>query len=261
MGTKDTVLALFERNRGFYVSGEKIASELNITRTAVWKAVKILQHEGYDIKAVTNRGYCLDKGADVLSIRGIRGFLGEDMAGLRPEVFVSVDSTNNVCREKAGLGESEGYVAIAGAQTAGRGRRGRSFFSPAETGIYMSVLLKPETMSEDMLAKISEAALEAARSSIEELSGRQASVRGDNDIMIDGKKVGGVMYEMWPEESDRDPEYVIAGTGINAYEPENGFPPEIAAQAGSVFSKQEVGLKNHLTAELLRRFMTAYKEL
>ena len=72
MSTKDTVLALFERNMGFYVSGEKIALDLNISRTAVWKAVKKLQNEGYKIKAVTNRGYCLDKDSDVLSVHGIR---------------------------------------------------------------------------------------------------------------------------------------------------------------------------------------------
>ena len=76
MSTKDTVLALFEKNKGFYVSGERIASELNISRTAVWKAVKKLQREGYEIKAVTNRGYCLDKDADVLSAHGIRSFFG-----------------------------------------------------------------------------------------------------------------------------------------------------------------------------------------
>ena len=72
MSTKDTVLALFEKNKGFFISGERIAEELNISRTAVWKAVKKLQSEGYEIKAVTNRGYCLDKESDVLTVRGIR---------------------------------------------------------------------------------------------------------------------------------------------------------------------------------------------
>ena len=117
MSTKDTVLELFEKNRGFYISGQQIASELNITRTAVWKAVKILQKEGYKIEAVTNRGYCLDKDADVLSVRGIRSRLSEDCAGLRPEVFVSVGSTNTLCNEKAKSGEAEGYVAVAGSVT------------------------------------------------------------------------------------------------------------------------------------------------
>ena len=143
MSTKDTVLELFEKNRGFFVSGERIASDLGISRTAVWKAVKKLRSEGYEIEAVTNRGYCLANNSDILSVQGIRNHLDEDARQLRPEVFVTVDSTNNVCMKKAANGEDEGYTAIAGAQTMGRGRRGRGFFSPADTGIYMSIILKP----------------------------------------------------------------------------------------------------------------------
>ena len=94
MSTKDTVLVLFEKNKGFFISGERIAEELNISRTAVWKAVKKLQSEGYEIKAVTNRGYCLDKESDVLTERGIRSNLQDYCKDLRPEVFVRVDSTN-----------------------------------------------------------------------------------------------------------------------------------------------------------------------
>jgi len=107
MSTKDTVLALFEKNKGFFISGEKIAEELNISRTAVWKAVKKLQSEGYDIKAITNRGYCLNKESDVLTVRGIRSHLDDNCSDLRPEVFVRVDSTNTKCIEKAAEGESD----------------------------------------------------------------------------------------------------------------------------------------------------------
>ena len=96
MSTKDTVLALFEKNKGFFISGERIAEELNISRTAVWKAVKKLQSEGFEIKAVTNRGYCLDKESDVLTVRGIRSHLDDSNKCLRPEVFVRVESINTV---------------------------------------------------------------------------------------------------------------------------------------------------------------------
>ena len=151
MSTKDTVLALFEKNKGFFISGERIAEELNISRTAVWKAVKKLQSEGYEIKAVTNRGYCLDKESDVLTVRGIRSHLDDSNKGLRPEVFVRVESTNTVCIEKAEAGEPEGYIAIAGSQSAGRGRRGKAFFSPAESGIYLSILLRPAGLTENQV--------------------------------------------------------------------------------------------------------------
>ena len=260
MSTKDTVLELFEKNRGFYISGQQIASELNITRTAVWKAVKILQKEGYKIEAVTNRGYCLDKDADVLSVRGIRSRLSEDCAGLRPEVFVSVGSTNTLCNEKAKSGEAEGYVAVAGAQTAGRGRRGRSFYSPAGTGIYMGLLLRPPGLTGDQVLGLTTMAAVAVSESIEALSGKKAEIKWVNDIFVDGKKVCGILSEAMYEVPSGALQCVIVGIGINAYAPEAGFPPEISESAGCVFDKPEVDLKNSLVAEVLNRFMKYYDD-
>ena len=260
MSTKDTVLAIFERNRGFFVSGEQIASELNITRTAVWKAVKILQKEGYEIKAITNRGYCLSRDSDVLSAREIRNML-HDATDLRPEVFVSVGSTNSVCREKASQGESEGYVAIAGAQTAGRGRRGRSFFSPADSGLYMSVLLRPENYTQDQVLRLTTMAAVAVSESIEELSDKKAEIKWVNDIFVDGKKVCGILSEALYDVKGITLDCVIVGIGINAYAPSGGFPAEISESAGCVFDKTEVGLKNRLAAEVLNRFMSYYHDM
>ena len=258
MSTKDTVLALFERNKGFYVSGEKIALDLNISRTAVWKAVKKLQNEGYEIKAVTNRGYCLDKDSDVLSVHGIRSFLSSECSCLRPEVFVTVDSTNNVCREKASQGEEEGYVAVAGAQTSGRGRRGRSFYSPAGSGIYMSILLRPDGFTEEQLLKITTMAAVAVNDSIEKVSGKKAGIKWVNDILIDGKKVCGILSEA-AYRPDGALDCVIVGIGINAYPPAGGFPAGISDTACSVFDYQSPGLKNELAAEVLNFFMHYYR--
>lgn len=258
MSTKDTVLALFERNKGFYVSGEKIALDLNISRTAVWKAVKKLQNEGYEIKAVTNRGYCLDKDSDVLSVHGIRSYLSSECSCLRPEVFVTVDSTNNVCREKASHGEEEGYVAVAGAQTSGRGRRGRSFYSPAGSGIYMSILLRPDGFTEEQLLKITTMAAVAVSDSIEKVSGKKAGIKWVNDILIDGKKVCGILSEA-AYRADGSLDCVIVGIGINAYPPAGGFPAGISDTACSVFDYQSPGLKNELAAEVLNLFMHYYK--
>ena len=261
MGTKDIVLALFEKNRGLYISGEKIARELNITRTAVWKAVKILQKEGYKIKAVTNRGYCLDKDSDVLSVRGIRSHLSDRCAKLRPEVFVSVDSTNSVCIRKARKGENEGYVAVAGAQTAGRGRRGRSFYSPADSGLYMSILLHPEGYSSTQILRLTTAAAVAVSEAIEALSGKEADIKWVNDIFVDGRKVCGILSEAICSVPDGKLEYVVVGIGINAYAPAGGFPEEIKETAGCVFDEPAVGLKDRLVAEVLDRFMACYDDL
>lgn len=258
MSTKDTVLALFEKNKGFYVSGEKIALDLNISRTAVWKAVKKLQNEGYEIKAVTNRGYCLDKDSDVLTAHGIKSRLSSECSCLRPEVFVTVDSTNNVCREKAAQGEEEGYVAVAGAQTSGRGRRGRSFYSPAGSGIYMSILLKPEEFTEKQLLQLTTMAAVAVSTSIEKISGKNTGIKWVNDILIDGKKVCGILSEAF-YSPDGVLDSVIVGIGINAYPPAGGFPSGIADAACSVFDYPSPGLKNELTAEVLENFMSYYR--
>jgi len=261
MSTKDTVLALFEKNKGFFISGERIAEELNISRTAVWKAVKKLQSEGYEIKAVTNRGYCLDKESDVLTVRGISSHLNDNCKNLRPEVFVRVDSTNTRCIEKAEEGESEGYVAVAGTQSAGRGRRGKAFFSPAESGIYMSILLRPVGLTENQVLHFTTMAAAAVSEAIEDVSGKKAEIKWVNDVFIDGKKVCGILSEASYGINTAKLEYVIVGIGINAYEPAGGFPSSISDIAGCVFDEPSAGLKNRLAAEVLNRFMAYYEHL
>lgn len=258
MSTKDTVLELFEKNRGFFISGEKIASDLNVSRTAVWKAVKKLQKEGYEIEAVTNRGYCLAKNSDILSVQGIRNHLSTLCSGLRPDVFISVDSTNSVCRQRSNLGESEGYVAIAGEQTNGRGRMGRCFYSPPDTGIYMSILLKPVDFPGTQVLRLTTMAAVAVCEAIETMSGKKADIKWVNDIFIDGRKVCGILSEGAYSLEDGSIEAVVVGIGINAYTPKGGFPEEIAGIAGSVFESAGSGKRNHLAAEVLNRFMFYY---
>jgi BirA family biotin operon repressor/biotin-[acetyl-CoA-carboxylase] ligase len=260
MSTKDTVLELFEKNRGFFVSGERIASDLGISRTAVWKAVKKLRSEGYEIEAVTNRGYCLAKNSDILSVQGIRNHLDEDARQLRPEVFVTVDSTNNVCMKKAANGEDEGYTAIAGAQTMGRGRRGRGFFSPADTGIYMSIILKPAAYPGTQVLRLTTMAAVAVCEAIEALSDKQPAIKWVNDIYIDGKKVCGILSEASYGVESGSLDAVVVGIGINAYYPRGGFPPELAEKAGCVFDETSAGNRNRLAAEILNRFMFYYNK-
>ena len=121
-GTKERLLELLEKNRGQYISGEEAAKQLDISRTAVWKAVNSLRKEGYEICAVPNKGYSLSSGTDILSVQGIRRYLRPAAAGLQLEVLQEVDSTNNRLREQAAAGALEGTVIVAGRQTAGKGR-------------------------------------------------------------------------------------------------------------------------------------------
>ena len=143
MRTKEQLLALFENNKGDYFSGEDIAERLSISRTAVWKAVKSLRNDGYNISAISNKGYSLSTETDILSIQGIRKYLKPVCKDIELAVYPTLNSTNTMVREKAASGTPEGYTVIANGQTNGKGRSGRSFYSPSDTGIYMSILLRP----------------------------------------------------------------------------------------------------------------------
>ena len=142
MELKEQVLRLLETNRGTSISGAKLANELFVTRSTVWKIIKVLQKEGYCIEAVTNKGYCLHTDNDIVSVQSITPYLTRSALNFTLEVRQSVTSTNTIAKEMAANGAKEGTVLIAREQTAGRGRMGRSFYSPDEGGIYFKTQTK-----------------------------------------------------------------------------------------------------------------------
>ena len=140
MTTKERLFALLEARQGSFVSGEELADNLSLSRAAVSKAMKQLRQEGYAIEAITNRGYRLSPESDILSAQGIKKHLRRDFS---IHFFPSTGSTNTTLRALADHGSPEGTVVVSNAQDTGRGRYGRVFYSPADTGIYLSVLLRP----------------------------------------------------------------------------------------------------------------------
>ena len=258
--TKSRLLELFESNRGNYISGERIAEDLKISRTAVWKAVNSLRRDGYQISAVTNRGYCLAENSDIISAQGIRQYLSDDLGDIKLDVFAETDSTNMVCRNKANEGEDEGYIAIASSQTGGRGRKGRSFFSPADTGLYLSILLKPSWDPSNASLGLTTMAAVAVSEAIEAVSGKKCDIKWVNDILIEGKKVCGILCEASFAIEDQRLFAVVVGIGINVYPPREGFPEELKDIAGTVFSHSEIGKRNQLAAEIINRFMGYYRD-
>ncbi len=191
MSAKQHVLSVLEQNKGNSVSGARLAGELSISRNAVWKAIKALQSEGYAISAVPNKGYCLSEENDILSVESITPYLADNLKELSLMVHKSVTSTNTLLKELAGEGEKEGKVLIAEEQTGGRGRLGRKFYSPAKTGIYMSILLRPKLTVDDALF-ITTSAAAAVAEAIESVTGCEASIKWVNDIYCNGKKVCGI---------------------------------------------------------------------
>ena len=140
---KDQVLEHLWKAQDEYISGAELARRLGVSRTAVWKAMGQLRAQGYLIESVTNKGYRLSSRSDVLSGAGVERYL--KATGLHIQVVDRVDSTNAAMKRMAAEGAPHGSVLIANEQSAGRGRMGRSFYSPPGTGIYMSLLLRPRT--------------------------------------------------------------------------------------------------------------------
>jgi BirA family biotin operon repressor/biotin-[acetyl-CoA-carboxylase] ligase len=258
LAVKNELIKLFEQNRGRYLSGEEIADSLGCTRGAVWKAVKKLQSEGYDISAVTNRGYRLDS-ADMLSAAGIEKYL-TDNSGISLTVYKETDSTNTRLRELATEGAPEGTAVIAGMQTGGKGRLGRKFFSPSDTGLYMSILLRPEMTAADAV-RITTAAAVAVADAVEKISGRKADIKWVNDVYIDGRKICGILTEAAFSLENGGLDYAVCGIGINVYEPEGGFPEDIKDIAGAVLDTPADDVRNRLAALVLENFMGYYHKL
>lgn len=258
MTIKEQTRYILESRRGEYVSGEELAKILYCTRSAVWKAISALRNEGCVITAATNRGYRLESESDTLSEAGIRRLLGEYDC----DVIVkrSVGSTNALMRELARQGAHEGTLVASSHQTNGSGRRGRRFFSPPDTGLYMSILLRP-SFSVAESVRITSAAAVAVCMALEEVCGAEARIKWVNDVYIGGKKAAGILTEASFGLENGALEYAVVGIGVNVYEPEGGFPEELRDIAGAVLEEPRPDMRNKLCAEITRKFLEIYRQL
>lgn len=257
MTTKQQVLDLLEQNRGLCLSGEELASRLSISRTAVWKAIGALREEGHDISALGGRGYCLSADCDRLSAPAIRQALRHPVFDVR--VLPETGSTNDDIKRAAEAGAGEFTVIAAERQHSGKGRMGRSFYSPQNTGIYFSILLRPQMPVEDALY-ITTAAAAATAQAIEAVCGKQAGIKWVNDIFIDGKKVCGILTEASIDMESGSLAYAVLGIGVNVAPPEGDFPAELTSIAGSVCRSGEYrpGMRSRLLAAILDGFYEYY---
>lgn len=258
MTTKEKLLALLEDSKGTFFSGEEIALTLQVSRAAVWKAVNALREDGYTIDAATNKGYRLSPDSDILSPQGIRRFLKPEYRDLDLTVLPTAPSTNALVREKANQGCPEGCIIIACEQTAGRGRYGRQFFSPVDSGVYLSLLLRPTAYSPQQATCLTAAAAAAMCQAIEAVTGQQPGIKWVNDIFLHGKKVCGILTEAAVGLETGTLNYMVLGAGVNLYPPAEGFPEEIQSIAGSVLEHSCPEAKNRLVGEFLNRFWDFY---
>ena len=206
-----------------YVSGQQLCDHFGVSRTAVWKVIRQLQEEGYQIEAVKNRGYLLKKDAvpDVMTVPEIISRLHSRWMGRNCIFLETVDSTNNYLKRAAEDGAVNGTLAVAEEQTGGKGRRGRSWETPKGTNIAMTILLRSRLTLLMAMAVVR---------GIQKETGLQAGIKWPNDVVVDGRKVCGILTEMNTEVDYIN--YVVIGTGINVNQTE--FPEEIREIAGSL---------------------------
>lgn len=238
------------RNTDGYISGEKISSELGISRAAVWKHINKFKSGGYEIESVTNRGYRLISEPDIISTEGIHNGLNTDFMGHKIFIYDETDTTNE--RAKANNAAPEGSVFIAEVQTHGKGSRGRGWTSPRGTGIWHSILLKPDIPPSDVSQITLVAGLAVCRA-----VGLNAKIKWPNDIVIGGKKICGILTEMSAEIDMVN--YVVCGIGVNVNM--ESFDSEIQHRATSMYIESGVKYcRNDVIARLLNEFEDCYKK-
>lgn len=258
MALKEELIYLLEKNRGRYVSGEEIAAGRNVSRSAVWKCVGALKNEGYDILSANNAGYMLAPGCDILSAPAIRANLPEEETD-EPEIytFKTIDSTNNEAKRMNANGAKRGLIIAAEEQTAGRGRRGRSFYSPAKGGAYFSFLFHTEKPLADATA-VTTAAAVAVAEVLEECAADPPEIKWVNDIFVGGKKVCGILSEAVSDFESGAVQAVIVGIGVNVSTSE--FPEEIKNVAGNIKARRPVN-RSALIARIYSRLKSLFDAL
>ncbi len=251
---KEKVLSFLELNRGRYVSGAKIAFTLEVSRNAIWKAIKGLENEGYQIDKRTNQGYMLKEEDDKVSLVGIQKLLNKD-SKIELEVFQTIDSTNKYLFKKGSEGGKEGLVAVAEMQDGGKGRQGRTFFSPCG-GVYFSILLRPKkkALVTEYLTVLSALAV---CESINELFGVGAGIKWVNDVYIGNKKCSGILTEASIDFESGSVAYAVVGVGINVNTPMGGYPDDIKDIACAI-DAGVANAKNKLVAMVINKLLAYY---
>ncbi|WP_339297286.1 biotin--[acetyl-CoA-carboxylase] ligase [Paenibacillus sp. FSL R5-0623] len=256
MTKHEDLLHMLLNAEGRFVSGEEISRNLSISRTAVWKHVNKLRDMGYEFEAVSRKGYRLVTKPDSIDATALQLALDTTVFGRKAVLLTSTLSTQGDVLKLAEQGQAEGAVVIAEEQTGGRGRFGRQWFSPPGKGIWMSILLRPDlplqhTPQLTLLTGV------AVCRAVRACSGADAGIKWPNDLLIDGRKVCGILLESTVE--DHEVRYCIAGIGVDVnFDPED-YPEDLTTIATSL--KMETGQpvdRTKLTAAILTELEQLY---
>ncbi|CAM4400509.1 BirA family biotin operon repressor/biotin-[acetyl-CoA-carboxylase] ligase [Paenibacillus endophyticus] len=227
----EPLLQLFVDKPGEYVSGEVISQELGVSRTAIWKQIRKLEGAGYQFEASRRLGYRLLSIPDQLSVEALSSRLDAQTFGKTLHWFDTVESTQNLARAAAEEGAEEGTLFIAEQQVSGRGRMGRGWVSPRGKGVWMSMVLRP-SVPIHFAPQLTLLTAVALCRSLKRLTSLPIGIKWPNDLLIDGKKISGILLESAAE--DERLRYVIAGIGISVNLEQLDYPAELLDKATSL---------------------------
>ncbi|WLD91800.1 biotin--[acetyl-CoA-carboxylase] ligase [Alkalihalobacillus sp. AL-G] len=253
--TREQLIGLLSGSEEF-VSGQRLSDELGCSRTAIWKHIEELRKGGYVVEAVQKKGYRIQQRPNNLHPGEIKSNLKTEKLGQNVHYEEQVTSTQEIAHRLAMEGAPEGTIAIAEQQTTGRGRLGRPWHSPKGSGIWMSIILKPNIPPQQAPQLTLLAAVSVVQG-IQKSTGLKPQIKWPNDILIDGKKIVGILTEL-QAEADRV-NSVIMGIGINVNTPEDSFPEELASIATSL--KVENGGSDIDRSELVRSILEEMEKL
>jgi BirA family biotin operon repressor/biotin-[acetyl-CoA-carboxylase] ligase len=254
---KNKVLKILKKGGDIFVSGEKISEELGVSRAAIWKYISQLKEDGYEVEAISRKGYRIISAPDILTYEEVKDLLNTKHIGKDIIYYDTIGSTNSKAKELAERGQEHGTVVISEEQTSGRGRLGRNWVSPKYKGIWMSIILRPNIITEN-IAQITLLGAAAVQKAILEM-GIKTGIKWPNDIVLNSKKVCGILTEMSGEIDHVN--YLVMGIGINVNLEEEDIPLELKDMATSLKlgSGKDVDRKL-LLANVLNIFEKLYNE-
>lgn len=251
MSTKLNVLSELEKSGENYLSGERLAEKLGVSRNAIWKAVNALREDGIMIEAAQNSGYRLIQEYSTVYQLRVEKYLSTQKLGRNLICLKTVDSTNTYAKQLAHNGCIHGTTVVSEIQTSGRGRLGRTFESPKSTGLYMSVIIKNQLKAETAQLITSCTAVAVAEA-IDKVCGTSSQIKWVNDIFINNKKICGILTEASMSFETGTLDYAVIGIGVNVYSIKDKFSEELNKTASSI--EDETGIRidrSKLCAEIL----------
>lgn len=249
---KEEILRLLRSADG-YISGQELCNRFGVSRTAVWKAINQLKEAGYEIEAQQNKGYRLMAAPDLMTEAEIKSLMHTEWVAKEVLYFDTIDSTNTKAQELAEKGYPSGTLVVADKQESGKGRRGRSWVSPSGTGIFMTLMIKPDINPNNASMLTLVAALAVAKA-ITSVTGEEAMIKWPNDIVVNGKKVCGILTEMNAQFDYIN--HIVVGIGINVHN--ESFPEEISQMASSLMI--EAGGKRFHRAQIIAETMAYFEQ-